>query len=114
MYYNSHCTSKLLNLEDVNIRNVIHSDSWVKIFVETKPSSHVFPACRKRFSKKYSFLHPSYSAPTLPNCISIDEFKRNAETGKYQCILVNPKNNVSLAHVKDFTQILQTYFIRNT
>lgn len=185
MYHNSHCTSKLINLEDVNIRNVIHSDSWVKIFVETKPSPHVCPACGlttqkvhdyrsqtikdlpfqmkhayiilrkrryacscgKRFSEKYSFLASyqrrtirlsykiidllrstrsiksvaqetnvsthtvtrlldtlSYSAPKLPNCISIDEFKGNAETGKYQCILVDPKKQRILDILPDRTQ----------
>ena len=26
----------------------------------------------------------SYSSPSLPGCIAIDEFKGNAETGKYQ------------------------------
>ena len=32
----------------------------------------------------------SYHLPKLPEAISIDEFKGNADTGKYQCILVNP------------------------
>ena len=27
--------------------------------------------------------------PSIPECISIDEFKGNADTGKYQCILVD-------------------------
>jgi len=35
----------------------------------------------------------SYGVQKLPDCISIDEFKGNAETGKYQCILVDPKKH---------------------
>src|SRR5690554_7258929 len=30
--------------------------------------------------------------PKLPEVIYIDEFKGNAETGKYQCIITDPKN----------------------
>ena len=55
MYHNSHCTSKFLNLEDVNIRNVIHFDSWVKIYVETKPSPHVCPACGLMTQKVHDY-----------------------------------------------------------
>lgn len=35
----------------------------------------------------------SYDIPTLPKVLCIDEFKGNAETGKYQCILVDGKKN---------------------
>ncbi|WP_053955920.1 ISL3 family transposase [Inediibacterium massiliense] len=35
----------------------------------------------------------NYSIPTLPEVLCIDEFKGNAETGKYQCILVDGKKN---------------------
>lgn len=34
----------------------------------------------------------SYSCPPLKEAVAIDEFKGNAKTGKYQCILVNPLN----------------------
>lgn len=37
-----------------------------------------------------------YDCPKLGDSISIDEFKGNAETGKYQCILVNPKKRTIL------------------
>ncbi len=37
------------------------------------------------------FDHVSYPKPSrLPKVLAIDEFKGNAETGKYQCILVDP------------------------
>ncbi|SHJ71358.1 ISL3 family transposase [Tepidibacter formicigenes] len=35
----------------------------------------------------------NYTKPTLPKVLCIDEFKGNAETGKYQCILVDGKKN---------------------
>lgn len=34
-----------------------------------------------------------YQCPRLKEAISIDEFKGNADTGKYQCIIVNPKQS---------------------
>lgn len=192
MYFNSHCTSKLLNLEEVDIRKVVHADDFVKIFAETKPSPQICPACGcitqkihdyrsqtikdlpfqlkhtyiilrkrryacpcgKRFTEKYSFLPSyqrktlrlsykiidllrstrsmksvaeetnvsittvarlldtiSYSTPSIPTCISIDEFKGNAETGKFQCILVDPKKHRILDILPDRTTThLSAYF----
>lgn len=46
----------------------------------------------------------SYTSPTLPSCLSIDEFKGNAETGKYQCILVDAKKHCILDILPDRTQ----------
>ncbi|NLK27245.1 MAG: ISL3 family transposase [Clostridiales bacterium] len=53
----------------------------------------------------------NYSAPSIPDCIGIDEFKGNAETGKYQCILTNPKKQQLLDILPDRNQAhLSTYF----
>lgn len=53
----------------------------------------------------------SYSSPSLPECIAIDEFKGNAETGKYQCILVDAKKHRLLDILPDRNQAhLSTYF----
>jgi transposase len=41
----SHCINKLLNLEDVIIKKVSHSDTFVKIYIETKPKEHLCPCC---------------------------------------------------------------------
>jgi len=41
----NHCINKLLNLEDVIVKKVIHSDSCVNILLETKPREHYCPAC---------------------------------------------------------------------
>ena len=46
----------------------------------------------------------SYSRQTLPEAISIDEFKGNASTGKYQCILVDPLKHKILDILPDRTQ----------
>lgn len=188
----SNCTKKLLGLEDVIIKNVIHADSYVSIFIETKPSIQVCPrcgeytkrihdyrsqtikdlpfqlkhaylilkkrryvcSCGKKFIEKYSFLAPyqqrtirlsfkiidllrnlcsmksvanstnvsvntvarllntvSYSIPSIPECISIDEFKGNTDAGKYQCILVDAKKHRILDILPDRTQKhLSSYF----
>lgn len=46
----------------------------------------------------------SFSKPQLPQVLSIDEFKGNAETGKYQCILVDPIKREILDIIPDRTQ----------
>lgn len=46
----------------------------------------------------------NYTTPSLPTCLSIDEFKGNAETGKYQCILVDARKHSILDILPDRTQ----------
>lgn len=53
-----------------------------------------------------------YSCPPLKEAVSIDEFKGNAHTGKYQCILVNPKNHSIMDILPDRTQSHLTYYFR--
>ena len=143
----SHCINKLINIKDVIVKKVIHSDTYVKIYLETKPSEQICPACGavtkrihdyrsqtikdltfqfkhcflvlkkrryvckcgKRFYEHYSFLPRYYqrtnlSEPTISRvldtlswvrpkfstALAIDEFRGNADTGKFQCILVDP------------------------
>lgn len=53
----------------------------------------------------------SYSTPSIPECIGIDEFKGNADTGKYQCILTDPKKHRLLDILPDRNQAhLSAYF----
>lgn len=176
-----------LDLKDVFVKNVIQADSFIKVFIETRPSEQTCPccgckikrvhdyriqeiddepfqgktvtlvlrkqryfcySCGKRFLEHYSYL-PSYhrrtrrlafyvisllrqtfslkqvslltgvSVPTvcrlldiihyappvkLPEAVSIDEFKGNAITGKYQCILVDPRKHRILDILPDRTQ----------
>lgn len=167
----NHCINNLLNLKGVIVKKVLHADSYVKIFIETKPSKQKCPACGhstkrihdyrnqtikdlpfqfkncylilhkrryscscgKRFYESYPFLpryHQrtsrmtsyiaselhnavslssvadrcnvststvnrvldtiSYGRSALGQAVSIDEFRGNASTGKYQCIIVDP------------------------
>lgn len=188
----NHCINKLLNIEDVIIKKVVHADTFVKIHLETKPTEHICPccgqktrrihdyrsqvikdvpfqfkhcylalkkrryqcSCGKRFYEHYSFLpryfqrtnrltayiaailhknlsikdiaqqtnvSPStvnrvldsiaYTRQKFPEVISIDEFKGNASTGKYQCILVDPVKHKILDILPDRTQShLISYF----
>ena len=53
-----------------------------------------------------------YSCPPLKEAVSIDEFKGNARTGKYQCILVNPKNHSIMDILPDRTQSHLTSYFR--
>ena len=41
----SHHINKLLNIEDVIIKKIRHSDTFVKIHLEIKPSKQVWPCC---------------------------------------------------------------------
>ena len=53
-----------------------------------------------------------YSCPPLKEAVSIDEFKGNARTGKYQCILVNPKDHSIMDILPDRTQSHLTSYFR--
>jgi transposase len=51
----------------------------------------------------------AYEAPSkLPAAVSIDEFKGNASTGKYQCILPNPRK--AATYRKQRTELLTVLF----
>lgn len=51
----SNYINKLLNIEDVSIKKITHGDSFVSIFLETKPSPHVCPACGKRTQRIHDY-----------------------------------------------------------
>ncbi len=53
-----------------------------------------------------------YSCPPFKEAVYIDEFKGNARTGKYQCILVNPKNHSIMDILPDRTQSHLTDYFR--
>ena len=178
----SHYTNKLLNIEDVIIKKIRHADTFVKIYLETKPREQTCPCCGaatkrihdyryqtikdlpfqlkhcylvlhkrryvckcgKRFYETYSFLPRyfqrtarltafiasclhnsqsiketarqtnvstatvgrvldtiSYSRRKFSTTISIDEFRGNASTGKFQCILVDPMKHKVLDVLPD-------------
>lgn len=180
----NNCINKLLNLKEVKVKNIVHADSSVKIYLQTESKEQKCPncgtltkkihdyrlqtikdlpfqekdcylvlkkrryrcPCGKRFFEKYDFLARyqqrsvrltqsianqlrdslslkyvakrsnvstntvsrildtiSYSCPSLKDTIAIDEFKGNADTGKYQCILVNPKQHSVMDILPDRT-----------
>ena len=188
----SNCINKLLNLEDVIIKSIKHSDTLITIHLETKPTEQICPTCGsttkkihdyrlqtikdvpvqlkptnlvlkkrryscpcgKHFYEKYTWLPKyqhmtkrlamyichqlrdtisytyiasqtnisvstvtrifdriNYVKPSIPRVLSIDEFKGNAETGKFQCILVDGKKKCILDILPDRTQShLCSYF----
>lgn len=55
----------------------------------------------------------NYTIPSLPPCISIDEFKGNADTGKYQCILVDAQKHRILDILPNRTQSHLTSYLRS-
>lgn len=189
----NHCINKLLNIEDVIVKNVIHAKSFVKIMLETRPKEHTCPACGgltkrihdyrmqtikdlpfqmkhcylilrkrryvcscgKRFYEDYTFiprylqrtsrltafiadsLHDtrsissvakmcnvstatvnrildtiSFEKPKIPQVLSIDEFKGNADGQKYQCILVDPVKHSVLDILPSRSQTHLTSYFR--
>lgn len=55
-----------------------------------------------------------YLCPAFKEAVSIDEFKGNARTGKYQCILVDPKKHSVMDILPDRTQAHLADYFRNT
>lgn len=192
----SHCINKLLDLEEVIVKKVMHADHYVKFFLETKPSLHTCPhcssqtkrihdyrsqeikdlpfqlkhtililrkrrylctCCGKKFIEHYDFVARyqqrtkrltfkildllrdtkslksvanelnlsintvmrvvdtvSYPVPSLPSCLSIDEFKGNTDAGKYQCILVDGVKNRVLDILPDRKQADLCEYFRST
>lgn len=41
----NHCINKLLNIEEVIVKKIIHSDTFVEIYLETKSKAHSCPSC---------------------------------------------------------------------
>ena len=41
----NYCINKLLNLKEVKVKNIIHADSYVKIFIQTDAREHKCPDC---------------------------------------------------------------------
>jgi transposase len=89
---------------------------------------YVISLLRQTFSLRQVSLLTGVSVPTIcrlldtlnyappdrmPEAISIDEFKGIASTGKYQCILVDPKKHRNLDILPDRTQSHLADYLRN-
>lgn len=72
------------NLVSFILRELQSTTSRVSVAQRCNVSTHTV-------SRLFDFISPG--KPMLSEVISIDEFKGNAETGKYQCILTDPKNH---------------------
>lgn len=114
-----HCGNSSKRIHDYRLQKIKDLLFQLKHTILVLKKRKYFCSCGKRIFEKYEFLPTvsrlldtvNYTVPTLPSCISIDEFKDNAETGKYQCILVGPKKHRILDILPDRTQShLTTYF----
>lgn len=77
----------------------------ISMLRENVSMSYVAKSCNisiNTVARLFDTVH--YEKPRVPKVLSIDEFKGNAETGKYQCILVNPVKNRVLDILPDRTQ----------
>ena len=60
------------------------------------------------------FQHIDYEKPSLPQVLCIDEFRGNAETGKFQCILVDGKKNRILDILPNRSQATLIHYFTRT
>ena len=51
----SNCINKLLNLEDVIIKSIKHSDTLITIHLETKPTEQICPTCGSTTKKIHDY-----------------------------------------------------------
>ncbi|MBR4983501.1 MAG: ISL3 family transposase [Lachnospiraceae bacterium] len=51
----NHCIIKLINIEDVIVKKIIHSDSSVRIMLETKPKEHIYPVCGRNTKRIHDY-----------------------------------------------------------
>jgi len=51
----SNCTKNLLGLEDVILKKVVQADNYVKIFIETAPSTQICPCCGLQTSRIHDY-----------------------------------------------------------
>lgn len=51
----SNCINKLLNLKDVTVKKVEHADTWVKFYLETKPTEQTCPNCGSKTARIHDY-----------------------------------------------------------
>lgn len=51
----NNCINKLLNLKEVKVKNIIHADSYVKIFIETKAVIQTCPCCKRKTTQIHDY-----------------------------------------------------------
>ena len=65
-----HCINKLLDLKEVKVKNIIHSDSTVNIYIETKANSQICPCCGQTTKLIHDSRNYRCSCLTLEKCRS--------------------------------------------
>ena len=55
----NYCINKLIDLKEVNVKKIIHSDSKVKIYIETKASPQVCPSCGQTAKHVHDYRYQS-------------------------------------------------------
>lgn len=60
----SYCINKLLNIEDIIVKNAIHFNDFVKILIETKPHPQIYPR-----SERYRIMPQNFAFYHLPQII---------------------------------------------
>lgn len=51
----NHCINKLLNIKDVIVKKVIQADTFIKIYLETKPTEQLCPYCNSSTSRIHDY-----------------------------------------------------------
>ena len=51
----NYCINKLINIEDVIVKKIIHSDSSVRIMLETIPKEHICPVCGRNTKRIHDY-----------------------------------------------------------
>ena len=112
----NHCINKLLDLEDVLVKKVVHADTLVKIFIETKPKEHVCPYpdlfskrnyCNRQVSWAIERVRKRLQKTMPANLRRYNKYSRTLMLNRYSklnsekkaCDLMLPYNNgLRLAH----------------
>lgn len=100
-YVCSHCNKRFYEENSFVPRYYRMTSDLIAFIINELKSTHSITDIAKRcnvspFTVNRLFHYISPKPVKLPEVLSIDEFKGNAETGKYQCILTDPKNHTVL------------------
>lgn len=71
----NHSINKLLNLEDVIVKKILHTDNSVKIHLETKPTPQTCPSCGMKTTMIHDYRYQNIKDLTIQrhHLISYDE-----------------------------------------
>ena len=78
----NYCINKLLNLKEVKVKNIVHADSFVKIFIHTEAKEQICPCCGATTKRIHDYRNQTIKDLPLQekNCYLILRKRR------YRCI----------------------------